>query len=225
MTVGDATRITSRIRLLVDQISDNTDKVIGLVEQAQAGKAWEALGYASWPAYVTTEFRGALARLEKAVRQPVVLKLAETGLSSRAIATVTGVSKDTVRADIQLATPSQLPNEVISLDGKARPRRASFLPSGKADAASTEDMGQALPEATRRSRPAPAACPNAKARTVREIATRVTEFSEVVLVVAADPWMQKVNEKVRSDSADELRTALRNFQRAVAAFEESGGAV
>lgn len=100
MELNEAKRITERIRLLVNTITETTEKVVDLIEQAKAGDAWRALGYDSWTAYVSVEFASVLEKLTKAERIPIVAKLSETGMSTRAIAPIVGVSNKTVHNDI-----------------------------------------------------------------------------------------------------------------------------
>src|SRR4051794_29969349 len=99
MSAEEAKQITSRIRLLLGSITESTTKVVGLIEAAEAGSAWEALGFDSWPAYVVAEFGDALAGLQRADRIQVTARLSETGMSSRAIASVVGVDQSQVIRD------------------------------------------------------------------------------------------------------------------------------
>jgi hypothetical protein len=157
MSKDEAERITSRIRLLVQTIAANTEKVVSLIEQAEAGEAWRAMAYPSWTAYVATEFSGSLKALEKAERMPVVEKLSESGMSTRAIASVVGVGKSTVDRDRQeqvshTGTPAE---NIVGTDGKSYTRPASFSPSGRPDSRSTREMGEAVPAVAPKPRPRP----------------------------------------------------------------------
>lgn len=140
MNRDEAEKITSTIQTRLATIADNAEAVVRLIEQARAGDAHAVLGFASWTAYVADKFGGSLARLEKVERMPVVATLAETGMSTRAIADVVGVSKSTVDREVSHSgTPA------VGTDGKTYVRPATFLRSGKPDANSTEDMGNAVP--------------------------------------------------------------------------------
>jgi len=105
--------------------------VLPMIEQAKAGNAHEALGYPSWTAYVKDKFGDALARLRKADRLPLVEMMADQGMSTRAIAVVVGVSKDTVARDLRAGVSHETPDEpventsITGLDGKTytRPER------------------------------------------------------------------------------------------------------
>ncbi len=107
----EAARLTQRIELRLSTIADNTEAVIPMIEEARTGGAHEALGFPSWTAYVSDKFGGALARLGKADRLPFVELMADQGLSTRAIATVVGVSKDTVSRDLRAGVSNETPDE------------------------------------------------------------------------------------------------------------------
>ena len=70
LSVDEATRITTKIKLRLETIADNVDAVIPLVEQAKAGDVHVALNFPSWPAYVKETFGGVLHRLSREDRQP-----------------------------------------------------------------------------------------------------------------------------------------------------------
>ena len=137
MSADEARRVTDRIRLLLGSITEATTKAIALIEQAEAGAAWQALGYDSWPAYVVAEFGDALAGLARAERIPITAKLSEGGMSTRAIATVVGVDHSQVVRDQQVVQ-SAPPEVVTGLDGKSYPRR-------KPTAADARAIGEAIP--------------------------------------------------------------------------------
>ena len=99
-----ARRLTMNIQLRLENIAANVEQVIDLIEQAKAESIHEALGYVSWTAYVQEEFGGRLDRLRRAERRPIVELLAESGLSTRAIASVVGAHHDTVASDIRAAS-------------------------------------------------------------------------------------------------------------------------
>jgi hypothetical protein len=124
MTQDEAERISQRIALRLDTIADNTEAVCELIEKASQGEAWRALGYESWPAYVVGRFGDALARVRRAERLPLTQALAETGMSTRAIASLTGVSQPTVVRDLgeQVIHDESPAGSITGLDGKAYPR-------------------------------------------------------------------------------------------------------
>ncbi|PWN00979.1 hypothetical protein DJ010_20370 [Nocardioides silvaticus] len=123
LTREDAERVTQRIALRLETIADNIDAVVDLIEQARDGEAHQALGYDSWPAYVADRFGDALAHLRGAERLTVALALSATGMSTRAIASVTGVSQPTVVRDLQTQVIHDAsPGRVVGIDGKSYPR-------------------------------------------------------------------------------------------------------
>lgn len=100
MSKAAAERLSADIRRRLDTIADNAEQVVPLIDQAKAGNAHEALGYPSWTAYVSDRFGGALGKLKQAERQPLVLLLAEQGMSTRAIGSVVGANQSTVVRDL-----------------------------------------------------------------------------------------------------------------------------
>ncbi|MGB8503256.1 MAG: hypothetical protein WCE29_13610, partial [Mycobacterium sp.] len=58
------------------------------------------LGYANWDAYCEAEFGSLRVRLPREERRDVVCSLREAGLSIRAIASATGIDKNTVQTDL-----------------------------------------------------------------------------------------------------------------------------
>ena len=153
MTTTEARQVTSRIKLLVETIAANTEKVVSLIEQAESGKAWQVLGYESWPAYVAAEFSGALAGLGKAERIPITAKLSATGMSTRAISAVTETSVGTVHSDVVAAGVQDLntSQNVVGLDGK------TYVRNGRATSRGMLEMADGVPAPT--PKPAPAAKP------------------------------------------------------------------
>lgn len=100
VTAERARQITDRIRLLAESVADGIDRLVERIHEAQLLGVHEALGYRSWTDYVSTEFVGVLPRLSREPRRELVATLSETGMSSRAIAPVVGVSDRQVRNDI-----------------------------------------------------------------------------------------------------------------------------
>lgn len=89
LTKAEARRIT-------DQLKSGLEKLWPLIEQAYFGRAWDALGYKSWDAYLDGEFGTYRLRLPREERDEVVNSLHAAGMSVRAIAAATGDSKSTV---------------------------------------------------------------------------------------------------------------------------------
>ncbi len=99
LNVQDAERLDRRIRLMAQTTRENFEKVGRLLDEAKNGRVHEALGFKSWTAYVADALGGQL-QLTGEARQAMVQVLAGEGMSVRAIATATGVSKSTVDRDI-----------------------------------------------------------------------------------------------------------------------------
>ncbi len=100
LTEAEARSLTGQIRSLGEGIADRVDLLVDKVRQARDGQAHVALGYKSWTEYVQNEFAGVLPRLDRQSRRELVTALTETGMSSRAIALVVGVSQSTVADDV-----------------------------------------------------------------------------------------------------------------------------
>jgi hypothetical protein len=139
LTTEQAERLTLKIDLKLGIIADNRDAVLSLIREAITREAYKALGYASNGAYMQDRFGAALSRLGIDARRDVVLELTEVGMSTRAIASVVGVSNKTVHQDqrslvsgqqspvtqvtpdddSQAEQPSAPLAKVIGIDGKA----------------------------------------------------------------------------------------------------------
>ena len=98
----EAERITARIADKLDGIADNYEQVMPLIREALTRQAHVALGYASVTAYVSERFSGALSRLSRDIRVPVVQELSAAGMSTRAIAPIVGTTHKTVVKDRQV---------------------------------------------------------------------------------------------------------------------------
>jgi hypothetical protein len=110
---------------LTEMIKSTLSDLDKLIPQAWEGRADQVLGYASWDDYCDSEFYSRMVRLPVHVRRQSVRTLRELGMSTRAIGSALGVSKDTVHRD--LASVSNETDEqdstVVSLDGRRRPQR------------------------------------------------------------------------------------------------------
>jgi len=127
-----AERRAERIRLRLDTIADNYVTVMPMIREAIEKRDDLALGYRSPGDYVQDRFGGALQRLDLAVRRAVVHELTEAGLSTRAIAPVVGVSKDTVHRDAGVSyetpgtrVPAQTPTPAAGVD--VEPSQKSYV--------------------------------------------------------------------------------------------------
>lgn len=144
MSHAEAERLTERLRIAVVNYADARQKVQALIERAQAGRAWEVLGFLSWTAYVSEVLGEQPMRLPREERREMIAMLSSTGMSTRAIAPVVGTTRETVRRDIAAATDTNVSVEpatntsgptyeesVTGLNGKtyARPIRTPKAPN------------------------------------------------------------------------------------------------
>jgi hypothetical protein len=115
LTAEGARRITARIRDALVLADD-------LLVQAYDGRAWEALGYETWGAYVEAELPS--VRLIKALdpeeRAEKWAEQVRAGLSQGAVAEGAGVGKATVSRALK---GKDLPDTATGLDGKVRSTR------------------------------------------------------------------------------------------------------
>lgn len=117
LTADEARELTAEIRR-------DLDGLLPKIKRAFDGRADKALGYDSWQAYCSTELKD--VRVPLGDRPAMVAELRQGGMSQRAIGAALGVSKRTVENDLsQLATSSQLPDRIVSLDGRERPATQS----------------------------------------------------------------------------------------------------
>ena len=97
---SDAQRRCQQIQLLLESMTRQKEKILVLVTEAKEHDDHLALGYPSWPAYVSAEFAAALTEVTRDDRRWFAFALSETGMSSRAIAPIVGVTDRQVRRDV-----------------------------------------------------------------------------------------------------------------------------
>lgn len=134
-----AEKLDGRIRRLAKQAGDQLVQVGKLLDEARLGRIHEALGFSSWTAYVSDTLGGQL-QLSGEARVAMVALMAGEGMSLRAIAAATGVSKSTVDRDLsqlshdgtdggaddpestvpQRDSSTPVPDTSMGLDGKTR---------------------------------------------------------------------------------------------------------
>lgn len=103
LSEDEARELTGRIR--------QTGSVLwSQIVKAFQGRAWAVMGYDSWDEYCDTEFDGARIKLPREERTMVVASLADAGMSTRAIAAATGVSKDTVARSLAAGVSNETPH-------------------------------------------------------------------------------------------------------------------
>ena len=122
-------------RNLTDKIKAGTAALWELIKEAYASRAWASLGYASWDDYCTQEFGTSRIRLPREERQEVVASMREIGMSTRAIASATGMSAMQASRDsrgVTNVTPGSSLSascEPVGVDGKTyrAPTRAEDI--------------------------------------------------------------------------------------------------
>lgn len=136
ISAADARELTDRIRVGVEAIWE-------LVKQAYKSRAWAVLGYDSWDDYCTREFGTSRIRLPREERQEVVSSMREIGMSTRAIASATGTSYDTVQRDLRRdrnLSPESEPAPVTGTDGK------TYTPKPRPKLEPAPEEGVPMPE-------------------------------------------------------------------------------
>lgn len=134
-----ASMTAAAARDITDQIKTGMESIYHLIRSAYRGRAWAVLGYSSWDDYVTREFGNLHLRPPLEYRQDVVLSLREAGMSARAIASATQLSKSTVHRELGATAGRDVPNgtprdarRVTGTDGK------SYQPIREREATSAE---------------------------------------------------------------------------------------
>jgi transposase len=114
----------SQARELVAKIQNRlmeVDKQLGdMIIKAYTGQAWLGMGYESWEDLCESEFPRDQYRLRVSGRRELNAYLREAGMSIRAIAKATNVSKTTVQADSKVAEQdhSGVPKADTSVQGQ-----------------------------------------------------------------------------------------------------------
>ncbi|MFH9014000.1 helix-turn-helix domain-containing protein [Streptomyces sp. NPDC017943] len=121
----------SEARALTDRIKVAVEGTWLLIQEAYTSRAWAALGYRTWDAYVDTEFRAARLALPKEERAETIQSLRSAGMSVRAISSATGVSVGTVHGELSRCSEMNTSSDVQGTDGKTY---ASARPAPPADA-------------------------------------------------------------------------------------------
>lgn len=106
-------------RELTDRIKRQVSDLWGLIVRAYESRTWAVLGYESWDEYCEVEFEASRIRVPREDRKEIVCSLRDRGLSTRAIASATGVGPTTVRRELAGA-PNGAPEQpkVKGVDGK-----------------------------------------------------------------------------------------------------------
>ena len=123
MSPASAEQVTVQIRTVLDRAWE-------FIALAYKGRAFIALGYPNWDAYVDARFGDLRIAVPREHRTQVVAELAGVRMSCRAIAQVLGVGVATVHRELTRSVPtdpsgspaSDAHDVVIGRDGKEYPR-------------------------------------------------------------------------------------------------------
>lgn len=107
---GTAERLVQEIRVMDAEL---WGKMMDLYE----GRAWIALGFSSWGELCDTEFKANNFRIPREDRREVVMSMRERGMSTRAIASATGMSKSAVNREMP-TVPNGTVAETTGIDGR-----------------------------------------------------------------------------------------------------------
>ena len=129
----------SEAKSLTDQIKSTAIRLWGKIEDADTHRAWQVLGYENWDTHCQAEFRHLRLRMPREERREVAYSLREAGLSIRAIASATGIDKNTVQTDLAhvyeihtLGSPVEGPVERAKAVWREDPSLSGFRVMGKA---------------------------------------------------------------------------------------------
>ncbi|MCV7300866.1 winged helix-turn-helix transcriptional regulator [Mycobacterium barrassiae] len=212
-----ARKLDGRIRRLAKQAGDQLVLVGQLLDEAKVGRIHEALGFPSWTAYVADSLGGTL-QLSGAARQAMVELMAGEGMSVRAIATATGVSKSTVDRDLaQLSRDGTVdaestvpqrdssphPGVGIGLDGKVRRKPRQARRRREQEPSSTQSAARKVP------------VQSMYRRTVKALNPVVCELGSLV----DDPRWVKARERFTEKDRAEVHGNIAVLQKVLAAMD------
>lgn len=107
-------------RELTDKIRAGLEGVFELIKAAYIGFAWSSLGYSSWDEYVQREFGNLYLRPPREDREEIISSMRDVGMSIRAIAAATQLSRGTVGNEIaaQSGVQNWTPEHADAADGQ-----------------------------------------------------------------------------------------------------------
>lgn len=150
-------------RELTDRIRIHLETACELIKQAFASRAWAALGYGTWDAYCASEFDNSRVRIPREDRAEMVSSMREIGMSTRAIAAATGLSKGTIQNDLAAGGQNCPPDSITGTDGKEYQPKPAVL---QQDSSLSTESGDATP--TRKRRPITVAFDTARYELVKK---------------------------------------------------------
>jgi hypothetical protein len=137
---------TDEARTLTATIVNGMNSVHAQLITADRGRAWLALGYASWDAYCDGELAGARPAIERDERREIVGELRQAGMSQRAIGSVLGVHPTTVHGDIHAGAENSAPApaRIQGLDGQSYSSSRPAPPAAPQPSPAEREMYAAL---------------------------------------------------------------------------------
>jgi hypothetical protein len=128
LDLAAAKRLDSRIRRMAEATAGNLVTLADLIAEAKQGQIHLALGFRSWTAYLADALGKLQMVLTAESRRELVGRLADEGMSERAISTAVGVSQPTVHRDVVASRPAQVIHDE-SPDGVDQGSIATSKPS------------------------------------------------------------------------------------------------
>lgn len=121
--------LTTRIKGQLNGLKDALTALPGLMDEAWDGRAWEALNYETWPAYLAAEFGPLLASINATVRRELVPDMPGE-LTRGEMADVFGVDPRTIQRDVnpKPAEPTELLAKLNGNDPEVPAPRAPVSP-------------------------------------------------------------------------------------------------
>jgi hypothetical protein len=211
LTKADARSLTAEIR-------NNLQRDWDLICRAYVERAWQAMGYASWDAYCTTEFNSSLLRLPREDREATVVSLHDRGLSVRAIASATGMGKSTVQRELS-PVPNGTPGGLTSQSPGQTPRVAEAL----AKARGADDLAHVVDLDEMRLPLEPERVPAAE---------KYAHIAAPADVIQVDPWDYDYH--LRNDDDDATRfifgrgwdeLPFRYYELSIEGYQDQSGAI
>jgi hypothetical protein len=216
LTETKAKQLDGRIQRMVDATVTHMDKLLALLEEAATGQIWGALGFPSWPAYVKNRVQGKISPTDREERKALVELMSGRGMSQRAIAGAVGVSQKTVDRDLATESNDSVDAEVISLDGKRRPKHPKPKPTQPAISDGHDGLRSNMPS------PAQRQTPKAEPETVgdidHDVRTIVSEINDAARDMARHAntvsWMRTTGH-FRDEHGEQIATAAETLMDAV----------
>jgi hypothetical protein len=120
----------SEAQALTSEIQRGMRGLQELIIKAYEGRAWSALGYATWDAYCDGELAGARPELPRDERRELVSELRDAGMSQRAIGSAIGVARSTVQEDLGQVDRNRPVEMSDSMDDVPAPSKDPFTVTG-----------------------------------------------------------------------------------------------